>query len=155
MGRLTRTTATDHFHNAMIYGDNLEQYRLHRLRRHRRRRGAHHRKPEVRRGRQDHLADPLQNLALSGITLREGGHFAALPQQLRQRRLRPSSPSTRRWTVDGWNIISTTNVKITGAHLEANDDALAFKSDYALGAKLNNGHVDRHRLLSLGLLSTR
>src|SRR6185295_7796998 len=42
---------------------------------------------------------------------------------------------------DGWNIISTTNVTITNADIAGNDDALVFKSDYALGAKLPNGNV--------------
>jgi hypothetical protein len=45
---------------------------------------------------------------------------------------------------DGWNVISTTNVRITNADISANDDALAFKSDYALGAKLPNGNVTVH-----------
>jgi len=42
---------------------------------------------------------------------------------------------------DGWNVISTTAATITNATIHANDDALVFKSDYALGAKLPNGHV--------------
>jgi hypothetical protein len=42
---------------------------------------------------------------------------------------------------DGWNIISTRNVFISNADIAANDDALAFKSDWALGATLPNGNV--------------
>src|SRR2546430_7268745 len=75
-----------------------------------------------------------------GLTLRRGGHFAALINgctNVTSDSLTVDTASDR----DGWNIISTTNVKITNANIAANDDALAFKSDYALGAKLPNGHV--------------
>ncbi len=76
-----------------------------------------------------------------GITLRRGGHFAALINgctNVTSDRLTIDTASDR----DGWNVISTTNVKITNANIAANDDALAFKSDYALGAKLPNGTVE-------------
>ncbi|MCM2424371.1 glycosyl hydrolase family 28 protein [Streptomyces sp. RKAG337] len=79
-------------------------------------------------------------LTLSGITLRRGGHFAALINgcsNVTSDRLTIDTASDR----DGWNIISTTNAVITHADIAANDDALVFKSDYALGAKLPNGHV--------------
>ncbi|MFF0162049.1 glycosyl hydrolase family 28 protein [Streptomyces sp. NPDC005263] len=75
-----------------------------------------------------------------GLTLRRGGHFAALVNGCKNvvsDRLTIDTASDR----DGWNIISTTNVTITNASIKANDDALVFKSDYALGAKLANGHV--------------
>jgi polygalacturonase len=75
-----------------------------------------------------------------GLTLRRGGHFAMLINgctNVVSDRLRIDTASDR----DGWNIISTTNVTITNANITANDDALAFKSDYALGAKLPNGNV--------------
>jgi len=80
------------------------------------------------------------NLTMSGITLREGGHFAALINgctNLVSDRLKIDTAMDR----DGWNIISTRNVKITNINADANDDALAFKSDYALGEKLPNGNV--------------
>ncbi|MFJ1968464.1 glycosyl hydrolase family 28 protein [Streptomyces sp. NPDC087903] len=75
-----------------------------------------------------------------GLTLRRGGHFAALINGCRNvtsDRLTIDTASDR----DGWNIISTTGVTITDASIRANDDALVFKSDYALGAKLANGQV--------------
>ncbi|MEV6107944.1 glycosyl hydrolase family 28 protein [Streptomyces sp. NPDC051940] len=129
-----------HFHNAMFYGDGLSNIGF------------------TGSGRIDGAgnlitgnpasgeADKIlsltrcSNLTLSGITLREGGHFAALINgcdTVVSDRLTLDTAMDR----DGWNIISTTNVTITNAHFEANDDALAFKSDYALGAKLPNGHV--------------
>lgn len=79
-------------------------------------------------------------LTLSGITLKRGGHFGALINGC-------SGVTSDHLTIatsgdrDGWNVISTTNVKITNATIAANDDALVFKSDYALGAKLPNGNV--------------
>ncbi|MFE4965510.1 glycosyl hydrolase family 28 protein [Streptomyces sp. NPDC056660] len=75
-----------------------------------------------------------------GLTLRRGGHFAALINgctNVSSDHLTIDTASDR----DGWNIISTTNVTVTHADIKANDDALVFKSDYALGAKLPNGHV--------------
>ncbi|MFI9566778.1 glycosyl hydrolase family 28 protein [Streptomyces rishiriensis] len=75
-----------------------------------------------------------------GLTLRRGGHFAALVngcKNVTSDHLTIDTASDR----DGWNIISTTNVTVTNANIRANDDALVFKSDYALGAKLPNGHV--------------
>ncbi|MFI6250820.1 glycosyl hydrolase family 28 protein [Streptomyces sp. NPDC051016] len=75
-----------------------------------------------------------------GLTLRRGGHFAALIngcKNVTSDHLTIDTASDR----DGWNVISTTNATITNATIHANDDALVFKSDYALGAKLPNGHV--------------
>jgi polygalacturonase len=75
-----------------------------------------------------------------GLTLRRGGHFAALIngcKNVTSDHLTIDTASDR----DGWNVISTTNVTVTNANIKANDDALVFKSDYALGAKLPNGHV--------------
>ncbi|GLF98312.1 glycosyl hydrolase family 28 protein [Streptomyces yaizuensis] len=129
-----------HFHNAMIYGDNLTDIGF---------TGAGvidgdgalitgNPKP----GEADKIISLTRctNLTLSGITLREGGHFAALINDcdnVVSDRLVIDTAMDR----DGWNVINTTNVRITNAHYEANDDALAFKSDYALGAKLTNGNV--------------
>ncbi|MEV5386737.1 glycosyl hydrolase family 28 protein [Streptomyces sp. NPDC052721] len=130
-----------HFHNAMIYGDRLTNIGF----------------------TGDGVIDGAGNLITGnpkpgeadkilsltrcdglrlgdGLTLRRGGHFAALIngcENVVSDRLTIDTASDR----DGWNIISTTDVTITNAHIEANDDALVFKSDYALGAKLPNGHV--------------
>jgi len=130
-----------HFHNAMIYGDRLENIGF------------------VGEGVIDGLgnlvtgnpksgeADKIISLTRcdglrlgDGITLRRGGHFAALINgctNVTSDRLNIDTASDR----DGWNIISTTNVTVTNANIRANDDALVFKSDYALGAKRPNGHV--------------
>ncbi|MFC8364032.1 glycosyl hydrolase family 28 protein [Streptomyces griseorubiginosus] len=130
-----------HFHNAMIYGDRLTDIGF------------------VGQGVIDGMgnlitgnpksgeADKIISLTRcdgltlgDGLTLRRGGHFAALVNgctNVTSDRLTIDTASDR----DGWNIISTTNVTVTNANIRANDDALVFKSDYALGAKLPNGHV--------------
>src|SRR5690242_14152670 len=79
-------------------------------------------------------------LTLDGVTFRRGGHFAILTNNcnhITSDHLHVDTASDR----DGWNVISASNVTVTNADIAANDDALVFKSDYALGAKLPNGHV--------------
>jgi polygalacturonase len=81
-----------------------------------------------------------ENLTVSGIRLRRGGHFAMLLNGCKgvvSDHLVIDTAGDR----DGWNIISTQDVTITNGNFAGNDDALAFKSDYALGAKLPNGNV--------------
>lgn len=80
------------------------------------------------------------NLTINGITLRRGGHFAALVNGcdgVRSNGLRIDTASDR----DGWNIINTRNVTITDIAIAAQDDALGFKSDWALGQRFTQGHV--------------
>src|SRR3954469_4919191 len=79
-------------------------------------------------------------LTLDRVRVRRGGHFAILTNNcnnITSDGLRIDTASDR----DGWNVISASNVTVTGADISANDDALVFKSAYALGAKLPNGRV--------------
>lgn len=79
-------------------------------------------------------------LTVSGITLRNGGHFAILTNgcdDITSDHLTISTASDR----DGWNVINARNVKISNIHSSSNDDALVFKSDWALGQTLPNGNV--------------
>jgi polygalacturonase len=129
-----------HFHNAMFYGDKLDGVTFtgggtidg----------GGHLITGNPKSGQADKIISLTRctNLTLSNITLKRGGHFAALINGcngVTSDHLTISTAGDR----DGWNIISTTNVNITNINDAANDDALVFKSDYALGAKLPNGHV--------------
>ncbi|WP_371655607.1 MULTISPECIES: glycosyl hydrolase family 28 protein [unclassified Streptomyces] len=133
-----------HFHNAMIYGDRLTNIGF---------TGAgvidgggNLITGNPKSGQADKIISLTRCDGLTlggGITLRRGGHFAALINgcsHVTSDRLHIDTASDR----DGWNIISTTHVTITHADIAANDDALVFKSDYALGAKLPNGHVTVH-----------
>jgi polygalacturonase len=79
-------------------------------------------------------------LTISGITLKNGGHFAILTNgcnDITSDHLTISTASDR----DGWNVISAQNVKITNITDSSNDDALVFKSDWALGKTINSGNV--------------
>ncbi|MFJ7218562.1 glycoside hydrolase family 28 protein [Amycolatopsis sp. NPDC098790] len=129
-----------HFHNAMFFGDKLTNIAF---------TGAgtidgggNLITGNPKSGEADKILSLTRcdGLTLSGIKLRRGGHFAALINgctNVVSDHLTIDTASDR----DGWNIISTTNVTITNATIAANDDALVFKSDYALGAKLPNGNV--------------
>ena len=79
-------------------------------------------------------------LTVSGIRLRRGGHFAMLTNacnNITSDDLRIDTASDR----DGWNVISAQNVTIRRPNIAANDDALVFKSDWALGQTYANGNV--------------
>ncbi|MFJ9814798.1 glycosyl hydrolase family 28 protein [Streptomyces sp. NPDC101151] len=130
-----------HFHNAMIYGDRLTNIGFTGG-------GVIDGAGNLITGNpKSGEADKIISLTRcdglrlgDGLTLRRGGHFAALIngcKNVTSDHLTIDTVSDR----DGWNIISTTGVTVTNANIRANDDALVFKSDYALGAKLPNGHV--------------
>jgi polygalacturonase len=129
-----------HFHDAMFWGDNLSNIgftgsgTID---------GGGHLIPgNPGAGQADKIISLTRchNLTLSGVTLKRGGHFAALINgcdTVTSDHLTIATAGDR----DGWNIISTTHVTITNASIASNDDALVFKSDFALGAALPNGHV--------------
>ncbi|GGO84054.1 glycoside hydrolase family 28 protein [Wenjunlia tyrosinilytica] len=129
-----------HFHNAMIHGDRLTNVAF---------TGSgtidggdHLITGNPGRGQADKIISLTRcdGLTFNGITLKQGGHFAILINGCRNvtsDHLTIATSGDR----DGWNVISAENVSITNANIAANDDALVFKSDYALGAKLSNGHV--------------
>jgi polygalacturonase len=129
-----------HFHNAMIYGDRLTNIGF--VGSGTIDGGGHLITGNPDSGEADKIISLTRcdGLTVSGITLRRGGHFAMLINgcnHVTSDHLIINSSSDR----DAWNIISTQNVTITNADINGNDDALVFKSDYALGAKLPNGHV--------------
>ena len=79
-------------------------------------------------------------LTVSGITLQNGGHFAILTNDcnnITSDHLTISTAADR----DGWNVISAQHVHITNLIDSSNDDALVFKSDWALGQTLPSGDV--------------
>ncbi|TML32209.1 MAG: carbohydrate-binding protein [Actinobacteria bacterium] len=129
-----------HFHDAMIWGDNLTNIGF---------TGSgvidgggHFITGNPKPGQADKLIALTRctGLTVNGITLRRGGHFAMLTNgcdHVVSDHLTIDTASDR----DGWNVISTRDVLITNANIAANDDALAFKSDWALGATLPNGNV--------------
>jgi hypothetical protein len=81
-----------------------------------------------------------EGLTISGITLERGGHFAIHLNDCRD----VSSNGLTILTAgdrDGWDLVSSQDVQITNLTDHAYDDALAFKSDYALGETLPSGDV--------------
>jgi hypothetical protein len=129
-----------HFHDAMIWGDHLTNIGF--IGSGVIDGGGHFITGNPRPGQADKLISLTRcdGLVIAGITLRRGGHFAMLINgctNVFSDHLTIDTASDR----DGWNIISTRNVLILNAEIAANDDALAFKSDWALGETLSNGNV--------------
>jgi len=130
-----------HFHDAIIWGDNLKNIGFVGA-------GAIDGGGKLITGDpQPGQADKIISLTRcdglvvgDGLTLRRGGHFAMLINgcnHVYSDHLTIDTATDR----DGWNVISTRNVRISNINISANDDALAFKSDWALGATLPNGNV--------------
>jgi hypothetical protein len=129
-----------HFHDAMIWGDLLTDIGF---------AGSgtidgggHFITGNPKSGQADKLISLTRcdGLTVSGITLKRGGHFAMLINgcdHVRSDHLTIATADNR----DGWNVINTRNAVITNINVAANDDALVFKSDWALGATLPNGNV--------------
>ena len=133
-----------HFHDALIWGENLHDIAF------------------VGRGTIDGGKDNLvtaqpipgradklislvrcTDLTISGITLRRGGHFALLTNDCdhitsADLTIDSAEASDGR---DGWDVINARDVAIKNITIHSWDDALAFKSDWALGETLPNGNV--------------
>ncbi|MEV4178319.1 glycosyl hydrolase family 28 protein [Nonomuraea sp. NPDC049709] len=82
------------------------------------------------------------DISLTGVTFRRGGHFAALINgchdiTIDNLKTIHSSSGVR----DGINLINSWNVTVTNSRIEASDDALVFKSDYALGHTYTSQNV--------------
>jgi Glycosyl hydrolases family 28 len=129
-----------HFHDAMIWGDRLTDIGF---------TGSgtidgggHLATGTPKTGQADKLISLTRcdGLTVSGITLKRGGHFALLTndcQHVVSDHLTISTAGDR----DGWNVINTQHATITDITVASNDDALVFKSDWALGATLPSGDV--------------
>src|SRR6266545_3584136 len=83
------------------------------------------------------------NVTLRGITFRSGGHFAVLMNGC-DGVLLDSVKVLATKSRDGVNLINTANVEVTNSRIEAQDDALSFKSDFALGRTFVSEHIRVH-----------
>lgn len=129
-----------HFHDAMIWGDRLTDIGF---------TGSgtidgggHLATGTPKTGQADKIISLTRctGLTVSGITLKRGGHFAILTNDcdgIVSDHLTIATANDR----DGWNVISSQNVHITGITDASNDDSLVFKSDWALGQTLPSGNV--------------
>ena len=130
-----------HFHDAMIWGNNLTNIGF--VGSGTIDGGGHFITGNPSSGQADKLISLTRcdGLTVSGITLRRGGHFAMLTNgcnNITSDHLNVQTADNR----DGWNIINASHVTITNITIAANDDALAFKSDWALGTRFTDqGHV--------------
>ncbi len=80
-----------------------------------------------------------RNVSISGLHLRQGGHFTILANDVDGLELSNIRVHGER---DGANIIGCRNVRIRDSYFSGNDDALVFKSDYALGRTVDSEHVE-------------
>lgn len=88
-------------------------------------------------------------ITLSDITVRQGGHFALIVNgctDLTVTRVKLLNLTDR----DGFNLISSSRVRITDSQIEGNDDAMCLKSDFFLGRIVHSDdiHVDNCRITS-------
>jgi Glycosyl hydrolases family 28 len=133
-------TGHSHFHDAVIWGEDVHDIGFV---------GAgtidgagHLLTGQPIAGRADKLISlaVCDGLTISGITLERGGHFAILIndcKDVRSNGLRILTADDR----DGWDVDNSQDVRITNLVDHAYDDALAFKSEWALGATLPSGDV--------------
>lgn len=132
-----------HFHDAMIWGENLINIGL---------TGSgtidgggHLVTGTPQPGQADKAISLVRcdNLTVSGITVKDAGHFAMLIDDCTHVVSDHLTILNNQSTVthDGWNLVDTRDVKITNITIASNDDALAFKGDWALGQSFNSGDV--------------
>jgi polygalacturonase len=83
-------------------------------------------------------------LRISGITIRRGGHFSILIDDchdVRSQHLTILTGDEREGGRDGWDVVSSEDVRIEGLTVHSFDDSLVFKGDWALGETLPSGNV--------------
>ncbi|MEV4312253.1 glycosyl hydrolase family 28 protein [Actinocrispum sp. NPDC049592] len=121
-----------HFHNALIFGENVENVAFTGA-------GTIDGDDKLTTGDPGSgVADKAislklcKNVGFKDLTIRQGGHFAILMNGcngVTMDNTKILSSSDR----DAFNIINSSNVDIANSRIEASDDAVVFKSDYALG----------------------
>jgi polygalacturonase len=130
-----------HFHDALLWGENLTDIGF---------TGSgtidgggHLKTGSISSGQADKAFSikVCDGLTFSGITIKRGGHFGILMNgcdHVALDHLTVSTASDR----DGVNVINTSNITVTNSNIQSSDDALVFKSDYALGRTYPSDHID-------------
>lgn len=83
------------------------------------------------------------NLRVQDVTFRRGGHFAMLLNGcdgVRLNNVKVLSSNDR----DAINLINSRNIEVANSRIEGSDDALVFKSDFALGETMVSQNVRVH-----------
>ncbi len=83
------------------------------------------------------------NLVVRGVTFRRGGHFAAILNGCHDVLFDGVNVQTGN-DRDGLNIINTWNVEVTNSTVVSSDDAVVFKSDFALGQTFPSTNIWVH-----------
>ncbi|MFI6503212.1 glycosyl hydrolase family 28 protein [Nonomuraea typhae] len=82
------------------------------------------------------------NVSLTGITIRRGGHFMALLNGCHDVLIdNLKTVYAENGVRDGVNLINSWNVTLQNSRIEASDDAVALKSDFALGHTYTSRNV--------------
>lgn len=132
-----------HFHNALIWGEGVEEVAIFG-------RGAIHggglsrNDPPVGGGDKAISLRECRGVLIDGVRIEQGGHFAVLATGCERVRL---SGLTIRTTRDGVNIVGCRDVLLERCDIESvryengvakgGDDAIALKSDYSLGRRID------------------
>ena len=129
-----------HFHDALLWGENLTDVAF-------TGKGTvdgagHLKTGSISSGQADKAfsVKVCDGLTFSGITIKRAGHFGILMNgcdHVTLDHLTVSTASDR----DGVNIINTSDVSVTNSTIQSSDDALVFKSDYALGRTYPSDHI--------------
>jgi hypothetical protein len=132
-----------HFHNSLMWGENISNFAI---------TGSGtidgdglETANEVPTGKGDKILTLTRcaNVTLKDITFRRGGHFAVLMNgchDVLYDNVKVFATEDR----DGINSINSWNVEVKNSRIEASDDALAFKSDFALGRTYVSENIRVH-----------
>jgi polygalacturonase len=130
-----------HFHDALIWGENLTNVAF---------TGSgtidgagNLKTGSISSGQADKAVSlaVVDGLTISGITIKNGGHFGILlngGNHVTVDHLTISTASNR----DGFNVINTANFTVTNSNIASSDDALVFKSDFALGRTFPSTNIN-------------
>jgi polygalacturonase len=130
-----------HFHDALIWGEHLTNVAF---------TGSgtidgagHLKTGSISSGQADKAVSLaiVNGLTFSGITIKNGGHFGILlngGNNVTVDHLTISTASNR----DGFNVINTANMTVTASNIASSDDALVFKSDFALGRTFPSTNIN-------------
>jgi polygalacturonase len=96
------------------------------------------------------------NVTVTGITIRNGGHFGILVNGIvgmTVDHVHIMEANQR----DGFNLINSQHVTVTNSVIQGSDDSMCLKSDYALGRKVLNTDIQIHddAILSTGNNATQ
>ncbi|HZR27513.1 MAG TPA: glycosyl hydrolase family 28 protein [Terriglobales bacterium] len=96
------------------------------------------------------------NVTITGITIRNGGHFGILVNGIVGMTV-DSVHILEANQRDGFNLINSQHVTVTNSDIQGSDDSMCLKSDFALGRKVLNTdiRISNDHILSTGNNATQ